>query len=188
LAGIPSRLAEIKRDLGAMAAALASKGGGGSASELRSDAGIFFGYGVEETLKRHPDLITANVDAVIGSPAALNTTTTTVFSFPEDHYILAVALRRTVGASASFNSASLKVQPFGDPTTQLLGGWVAAGLIALVTESIYRTGTFGIEFDFPIFGRAETDYLFSVRSGDAATTMELTTYTIRAPQGVEIAH
>jgi len=191
LPGVPSRLAEIKRDLGAMAAALASRGGGGSASELRSDAGIFFGYGVEETLSRHIDLADIDVIEVNGSPGALNTTVNVTFSFPEDHYILAVMFRAGTNP-ANFALGALTVRP--QPQSEIIlvahtdiGQRITMTGIALVDDIFIPLPNPGTTF--PLFGLAETDYTFYMRSGaGGGGSFKLVVYRITCPKGVRIPH
>ena len=193
MAGIPSRAAEIKRDLGPMADALASRGGGGSASELRSDAGIFFQYGVEETLKRHSDLITVDATRVSISPL-VSAVATAVFSFPNDHYVLGMAL---IGVITPGNMESFIVEaaPFGDPNSGLIAAGIAANFVAfpnaVAVSGVTMLGyaNYDAFVTLPLFGRRETDYRITFRADAVGgCRFDALFYTVEAPQGVEIAH
>ena len=125
MVGVPSGIGQVKRDLGALIEALGIVGGGGSPNELRSDAGVMVGIGVEETLKRHQDLITQQADLITIS-TAINTTGVNTFSFPEDHYIQSFAIGLSVGLPADAVWWQLTARPqVGTPIVQLLHGFAA---------------------------------------------------------------
>ncbi len=194
MAGIPSRIAEVKRDLGAMSTALGSVGGGGSASELRSDAGIFFGYGVEETLSRDNDLLNVQVDTANQTLAAF-TDASVVFSFPEDHYILGLSLGLSAGLVANMPWSQLTARPqAGVPEVQIMfaiaadgfdlpGGAMTWGAIPAIAAFTPRRMP-----AFPLFGLANTDYRIQTRAGAVAITTLFHIYHADAPKGVRIPH
>jgi len=177
-----------------MAVALASRGGGGSASELRSDAGIFFGYGVEETLKRHIDLMTQET-IIVSRPWTAQNTSTTTFSFAQDHYI------QDIVAIVTADPANLEwlqltaLDPAGAITQSLLFGEVG-NLIVPVSGSPDIGGAFALAVmipplitTFPRFGKRQLDYTFHVRGDAAGTgTARLVMSVTRCPEGVEIPH
>lgn len=190
MAGVPSRLAEIKRDLGAMAVALASRGGGGSASELRSDAGIFFGYGVEETLSRHVDLIDQDVEIVTNVVVGANATRSDAFSFPEDHYIQSLDFFVT-SLPANLNYVALTARPQNQTQVVLLAFSKLADLQNFPglpgPDDLFVPILSGMSF--PHFMRANTDYTLTTRSNaGGSVTMTMNILRSMAPQGVRIAH
>lgn len=188
--GTPSSIAQVKRDLGAISSALGTVGGGGSPNELRSDLGIQVGVGVEETLKRHVDLINSDVEDVTASPVAGNATTASVFSFPEDHYILGVGM--VANDVTRLKYGVLSVRPQGQSEEAMICHTLLAdfqGFDSLPMGSNQFLVTMDGGFTFPLFGRAETDYTWAVRSEAAGGVIgTLSIYRVRAPQGVEIAH
>lgn len=193
MAGIPSRLAEIGRDLGAMALALRTRGGGGSASELRSDAGIFFQYGIEETLKRHVDLMTWE-NILVDQNVAVGQSTDAVFSFEEDVYVLAMEMWAR-GNPANLEGASLTV---ADPASASGQGIY---LTTPAVEVIFSGFVIAMGFNalasypnmlqnvLPLFVPAGSDFTFRV-DADAVGSVrcDLTLTVARCPKGVEIPH
>ncbi len=194
MAGIPSRLAEIKRDLGPIAAALATKGGGGSASELRSDAGIFFGIGVEETLKRDVDLLTTETIVQTVSPGA-GATVSATFSFATDHYILGIAVVGTSGVAA-FEWGALLARRFPATNEQLIYWAADTDMVNLAAGSLVMSGLVIASIvsptlitPLPLFGVAETDYEAQFRGkAGAGGTFHVIVQVARCPKGVEIPH
>lgn len=188
--GIPSRIAEAKRDLGAMASALGVVGGGGSPSEMRSDGGIFIGMGVEETLKRHIDLMNVDVENIVTVASGAGVTNTTIFSFPEDHYILAIAFSTSNIARQTYQV--LSVQPQGQSEEILIAHTLLADGLAFDGATAFVVAQSLVQMDggvnFPLFGKAATDYAHTVRAEVGQMTGTLSVYRVRAPKGVEIAH
>lgn len=191
--GIIIKPGDIFRDLGPLVSALDVRGGGGSPKELRSDAGVMVQVGIEETLKRHPELIVQQVDQIFLS-IAIATTASTTFSFPQDHYIQMVSVGMSVGVAADFEWFQLTAgDPAGTFDTQLLYGLAAdmddlANAMGWGTTAVTSVATPRNTVPFPIFGRANTDYIFSVRGLAVATVFRVMIYHTEAPQGVEIAH
>jgi len=188
--GVPSGIGQIKRDLGALIEALGIVGGGGSPNELRSDAGVMVGVGVEETLKRHVDLFNQDVEQ-IEAVAAASTTANTAFSFTEDHYLLGIQFSTTDIARMEY--AMLTAQPQGQSELIMIAHTLLADVLSF-TGAPGQTGKSSLAtmdggFTFPLFGKAETDYLLSVRANAiGGVTGRMQIYRVTAPKGVEIAH
>jgi len=172
-----------------MIPALDVRGGGGSPKELRSDAGVMVEYGIEETLKRHAELIIQDVSSNDTSVAGANTTGSIAFSFAQDHYIMGLTFTSaTLPANVLFMLLELIPQ---NQTQRVVIAFTE------LADRITFTGVAGDDdvfvphrlVDFPLFVRAQTDYFFSIRSGaggGVACTIDL--LRVEAPQGVEIAH
>jgi len=192
--GMVIKAGDIFRDIGAMISSLDVRGGGGSPKELRSDTGVWVHYSLTEELSRHVDLITAEVDLVTISTAA-NTTASSIFSFPEDHYIIGFSIGLTAGIAADAVWWSLTARPqAGVAECQILHGFaadmtdLAAGEQEWGTSGIDAVGTSRHNTPLPVFGRANTDYRLEVRTGTPAVTWRAMVYHISAPLGVKIAH
>ena len=189
--GTPSEIGEIKRDLGALISALGIVGGGGSPNELRSDVGVQVQVGVEETLKRHVDLINADVELVTASAAVLNTTAQNFFSFPEDHYFMGFDFAAPTNPG-NVDWMALFLIPQGQNQRLLLGHTVLANrqtFTGITGTDDYFLPVANRGVTFPLFVRAQTDYFLFIRSGaGGGFDAELSVYRIHAPQGVEIAH
>lgn len=192
--GITSRIAEARRDLGAMATALGVVGGGGSPNEMRSDAGIMLGMGVEETLTRHIDLLTAETVSV-NATALVNDQGITTFSFAQDHYIqniqvggvttpanmLFVALTQLRFAAGVSN-----VIYFSDSSDEII---FSAGNLPMTALNILSLSPNTLPLTYPIFGLAETDYTFRARADAVGGVVMAIFMTVtRAPKGVPIPH
>lgn len=178
-----------------MSVALRSVGGGGSASELRSDAGIFFGFGVEETLSRHLDLLTMEtiikqVAPTVGASGAL------IFSFPEDVYILAVEVYGkttpanlqgaflTVADPSSTSAMGIYLTTPSEET--IFGGNFTLPLVAITALSHNANLCQPV---FPMFVKAGFDFTFGA-TADAVggCSMALDLLIARTPKGVPIPH
>lgn len=178
-----------------MATALGSVGGGGSASELRSDAGIFFQYGVEESLKRDPALFTQITDQVIVAVPALSTTTSVIFSIPEDHYVLAISALPSSNP-ANFEWASLlRLETLGTMSSLLFFCDAAAmrtlvaGVIPVFAGGLAVLPNLVTDSPCPLFSKQQVDYRMTARSTvGGAVTVALYITTARCPKGVEIPH
>jgi len=186
--GIIIKAGDIFRDIGAMVTALDVRGGGGSPKELRSDAGIFVQYGIEETLKRHPELIEVDVSVNQLSPGAADTTQNTAFSFPEDHYILGFSFQSSSAANMLWGV--LEAVPQGQADRVTLGFTLLADrqtFVGLPGDDDVFPPT--VLCALPLFGRAQTDYNLTTRSSaGGASNLAVHIYRVQAPQGVEIAH
>jgi len=196
LAGIPSRVAEARRDLGAMATALGVVGGGGSPNEMRSDAGIMLGMGVEETLKRHVDLLTwEQVFATCTVPALNTTTIGSAISFPEDVYILNLSMW-SESNPANFVWGAFMMRDPASTNSNLIYFGEAADLRTLVAGEIdfIIAGAQGIlvpatQAPLPLFVRQGIDFRIKCRSGGGGGTVVFMMLTVaRCPKGVEIPH
>jgi len=189
--GIVIKPGDIFRDLGAMSDAFDLRGGGGSPKELRSDAGVMTTYDTSEILKRHVELMFADVtnNQIAATPA--NTSNSTTFSFGEDHYLLGVAFESGVNP-ANFAYGVLSAEP-----TPGAGSIIVCH--ALLADRVTFTGLAGDNDDWffpqrtfvpiPFFMPAEADYTFHLRSGaGGAVTSACRIYRVEAPKGVPIAH
>ncbi len=189
MAGLPSRIAEIRRDLSAIVSALGGVGGGGSPNELRSDAGVMVTVGVDETLKRHVDLMDQDVELIaLASPGA-DTTVSATFSFAEDTYIQGLMFRGSI-TPANFVFGTVVLRPQNQTARMMICHTLLADRVTFVglTEA---DDIFLPQYDvpFPLFVKQDTDIIYQVRSGaGGGVTTDLSVYRTSAPKGVEIPH
>ncbi len=198
VAGTPSEIGEIKRDLGAIIQALGIVGGGGSPNELRSDVGVQVEVGVEETLSRHPDLLTwetINTNAIAG--AADTTATAAAFSFAEDTFIGAVTLAVTASPANVAWMALTAHDPASGTARQIIAFVDSTELITLTGGSIQMQNAPIIALNqpalttahFPMFVKAGVDFRLEIRSNaGGGFTGQLYMTITRTPKGVPIPH
>lgn len=127
------------------------------------------------------DVLTLNLN-----PGAADTTVNLAFSVAQDHYLQSLTLELATN-TANFEYAVVVMQPFGDPHAIVLAHSFAADVIAFDDRN--DEAVFHYRFAFPFYGRRETDYTVSVRSGaGGGLNTALRALVVRAPEGVRIAH
>lgn len=162
---------------------------------MRSDGGIFIGYGVEETLKRHTDLLTWEIIAV-SMVRAVGSAGASTFSFPEDVYILDMGIycsatpANLLGASIQITDPSgTNFQPIyiTTPSEELI--FPAGMIVPLGVANAISFNANAQASKLPMFMPTGTDVQVRAAADAVGGVSVIFVMTVaRCPKGVEIPH